>query len=159
SMERYDEAIEMQMRAHAVDPLAHRMDIVTTYLRAGRFDEALRSVIRVIEVEPHLALAHLTLGWGYLLTGKKDEGLASVEKAVSLAPDSTLYLAQLGQAYAQVGRTGEARDILRQLDALRGTRYVSPYHMAYVHEGLGEHGRALDWLEAAYEQRAGGIFG
>ena len=85
SLERYDEAIEMQTRAHAVDPLAHRMDIVTTYLRAGRYDEALRSVIRVIDVEPHLALAHLTLGWVYLLTGKKDEGIASVEKAVSLS--------------------------------------------------------------------------
>jgi len=159
SVERYDEAIEMQTRAHEVDPLAHRMDIVTTYLRAGRFEEALRSVIRVIEVEPHLPLAHLTLGWVYLLTGKKDEGIASMEKAVALSPDSTLYLAQLGQAYAQVGRTEEARDILRRLEALQQKRYVSPYHMAYVHEGLGEHERALDWLEAAYEQRAGGIFG
>jgi len=159
SVERYDEAIEMQLQAHAVDPLAHRMDIVTTYLRAGRYEEALRSVIRVIEVEPHLPLAHLTLGWVYLLTGKQDEGLASIEKGVSLAPDSSLYLAQLGQAYARVGRTAEAREILRQLEALQQVRYVSPYHMAYVHAGLGEDERALSWLEAAYEQRAGGIFG
>jgi serine/threonine-protein kinase len=159
SLERYDEAIEMQQRAHAVDPLAHRMDIVTTYLRAGRYDEALRSVIRVIEVEPHLPLAHLTLGWVYLLTGKQPEGIASIEKAVALSPESTLYLAQLGQAYARVGRTGEARDILRRLERLQQKQFVSPYHLAYVHAGLGEDDRALDWLEAAYEQRAGGIFG
>ena len=31
--------------------------------------------------------------------------------------------------------------------------------MAYVYTGLGEHERALDWLERAYEERAGGVFG
>ncbi len=49
----------MQRRAHELDPLAHRMDLVTTYLRAGRYEEALRGVTRVLEVEPHLPLAHL----------------------------------------------------------------------------------------------------
>jgi adenylate cyclase len=159
SLERYDEAIEMQQRAHALDPLSHRMDLVTTYLRAGRYDDALRSVLRVIEVEPQLPLAHLTLGWVYILTGRREEGIAAIEKAVSLSPDSTLYMAQMGQAYARVGRTDEARDILRQLEATRAQRYVSPYHMAYIPAGLGQDEAALDWLEAACEQRAGGIFG
>ena len=38
-------------------------------------------------------------------------------------------------------------------------RYVSPYHMAYVHTGLGDYDRAMDWLERACEERAGGVFG
>jgi serine/threonine-protein kinase len=159
SLERYDEAIEMQQRAYLLDPLSHRMDLVTTYLRAGRYDDALRSVLRVIEVEPQLPLAHLTLGWVYLLTGKPEEGIAAIEKAVSLVPDSTLYLAQMGQAYARVGRTDDARAVLRRLEAEQRQHYVSPYHMAYVLAGLGEDELALNWLEAAYEQRAGGIFG
>ena len=46
---------------------------------------------------------------------------------------------------------------MEDLPAARGTDEHE--NMAYVHEGLGEHERALDWLEAAYEQRAGGIFG
>jgi TolB-like protein/predicted Zn-dependent protease len=159
SLERYDEAIEMQRRAHELDPLAHRIDIVTTLLRAGRYDEALRTVTRVLDVEPHLALAHATLGWVYLLTGKPNQGIAALEKAVSLSPDSTLYLAQLGQAFARVGRTEEAREILRRLEELRRQRYVSPYHLAYVYTGLGQDDRAMDWLERAYEERAGGVFG
>jgi serine/threonine-protein kinase len=159
AQERYDEAIDAQQRAFELDPLAHRMDIVTTYLRVGRYDEALRRVTRIVEVEPHLALGYLTLGWTYLLKGMPDEGLAAMRKAVSLSPENTLYIAQLGQAYAQVGRTGEAREVLRQLEELSRRRYVSPYHMAYVHTGLGEQERALDWLERAYEERAGGIWG
>jgi hypothetical protein len=38
-------------------------------------------------------------------------------------------------------------------------RYVSPYHMAYVYTGLGEDDRAIDWLERAYEERAGAVYG
>jgi tetratricopeptide (TPR) repeat protein len=159
AMERYDEAIEMQRRAHELDPLAHRMDIVTTLLRAGRLDEALRAVNRVLEVEPHLALGHATLGWVHLLAGRPDEGIAELRNAVSIAPESTLYLAQLGQALTRVGRTDEAREVLRRLEELSRLRYVSPYHMAYVHTGLGEHEQAMDWLERAYEERAGGVFG
>ena len=159
SLGRYDEAIEMQRRAHELDPLAHRMDIATTLLRAGRYEEGLQAVSRVVEVEPHLGLAHTTLGWAYMLTGKPKEGIASLEKARSLSPDNTLYLAQLGQAYAGVGRLDDARDVLRQLQEIARERYVSPYHFAYVYTGLGEYEQALDWLERAYQQRSGGIFG
>ena len=49
--------------------------------------------------------------------------------------------------------------MLRQLEALSKQRYVSPYHMAYVYTGLGEHDRAMDCLERAHEERSGGIFG
>jgi serine/threonine-protein kinase len=159
ALERYEEAVEMQRRAHELDPLAHRMDIATTYLRAGRYDEALEAVTRVLEAEPHLALAHLTLGWVHLLKGVPEQGIAELQKAVALAPDNTLYLAQLGQALARVGRTEEAREVLRRLEELSRERYVSPYHLAYVHTGLGEYDRAMDWLERAYEERAGGVFG
>jgi serine/threonine protein kinase/Tfp pilus assembly protein PilF len=159
SLERYDEALEMQRRAHELDPLAHRMDLVTTYLRAGRYEEALRGVTRVLEVEPHLPLAHLTLGWVQLLTGRADEGIATLEKGLALSPENTLYLAQVGQAYGMVGRIDESRAMLRRLEELSSRRYVSPYHLAYVHTGLGDKERAMDWLERAYRERAGGIFG
>jgi serine/threonine-protein kinase len=159
ALERYDEAIEMHGRAHELDPLAHRMDTATILLRAGRYDEALGSVTRVLEVEPHFALAHATLGWAYYLKGMPDQGILALQQALSLSPDSTLYLAQLGQAFALVGRTEEAREVLRQLDERSRQRYVSPYHVAYVYTGLGEHERAMDFLERAYQERAGGIFG
>jgi adenylate cyclase len=160
ALERYDEALVMQHRAHELDRLTHRgVDIATTHLRAGRYDDGLRTINRVLEDDPHFALGHATRGWAYLLKGMLDQGIAELQQAVTLAPDSTLYLAQLGQAYARVGRTDEAREVLRRLEELSSQRYVSPYHMAYVHVGLGENDRAMDWLERAYEERAGALFG
>jgi serine/threonine protein kinase/Tfp pilus assembly protein PilF len=159
SLERYDEAIEAQRRAHELEPLKHRMDLVTTYLRAGRYDEALRAVTQILAVEPYLPLAHATLGWVHLLSGREEEGIAALRHAVELSPDNTLYRAQLGQAYARVGQAEPARQILRELEQLSQVRYVSPYHLAYVYTGLGDDERALDALERAYGERAGGIFG
>jgi serine/threonine-protein kinase len=160
AVERYDEAFAMQLRAHELDPLVHRgIDLVTTLIRAGRYDEALQRVARVLDVDPHFALAHATLGWARLLSGAPEQGIAALQRALALSPDSTLYLAQLGEAFGMVGRTEEARDVLRRLEELGTKRYVSPYHMAYVYTGLGEADRAIDWLERAYEQRAGALFG
>ncbi len=156
---RYDEALAVQRRAHELDPLAHRLDAATTLLRAGRFEEAIRHVIRVVELEPEFVNARATLGWAYLLSGMPAEGIAQLERAAALAPESTLLLSQLGQAYGRVGRHGEAREILARLEAMSRQRYVSPYHLAYVYTGLGEQERAMDWLERAYEERAGGVYG
>jgi len=158
-LERYDEAIAMQRRASELDPLAHRMDIATTMLRAGRYDEALDTINRVVASDPHFALAHATLGWAHLLRGQMDQGIGALQQALALSPESTLFLGQLGQAYARAGRTNEARDVLRRLEEMSKQRYVSPYHIAYVYTGLGEYDRAMDWLERAYEERAGAMFG
>jgi hypothetical protein len=47
--------------------------------------------------------------------------------------------------------------IANRLEQLATTRYVSPYHLAYVFTGLHEQERALDYLEQALAQRADGI--
>lgn len=158
---RWDEALEMQRRAQALDPLTavHSSDIASTLLRAGRFDEALQEAQRLVELHPDFPLGDSTLGWAYLKTGMGDQGLAELERAVSLAPDNTMLVAQLGQARAMSGKESEARALLRQLEALSLHRYVPPYHMAYLYTGLGEQDKAIDCLEQAYEERAGGLYG
>jgi serine/threonine protein kinase/Tfp pilus assembly protein PilF len=158
-LERYDEALALVKRAQELDPLAHRSDVANTLIRAGRYEEALESALRSVEFEPDHARSRSTLGWAYLKNGLIEEGLAELEKAVTLVPGNTLYLAQLGQAYGKVGRTEKAREVLRQLNQLSEERYISPYHMAYLHTGLGEIGQAMDFLEQAYEERSGSVFG
>jgi hypothetical protein len=38
-------------------------------------------------------------------------------------------------------------------------QYVSPYHLAYVYTGLGEHDRAVECLDRAYSESASGLYG
>ena len=161
ALERYDEAIAAQRRAQELDPLTavHSSDIASTLLRADRYDEAMQEAKRLIEMQPDFPMGHSTLGWAYVKKGMCDKGLAELQKAVSLNTDNTMLVAQLGQAYALVGKVYEAREVLQQLEELSRQRYVPPTHMAYVYTGLGDQDKAIDSLEQAYEERAGGVYG
>lgn len=156
---RYDEAISLQQRARELDPLAHRMDAVTTLLRAGRYSEAVVVAEDMVDFDSGYDRARATLGWAYFLSGRKEEGLAELESAVAVSRSNTLWLGQLGEAYGMAGNTTKARGILRELEELAKTSYVSPYHFAYVYTGLGEIDTALDLLERAVAARTGPAYG
>ena len=156
---RQDESIAMQRRAQELNPVDHRSDYANSLMRAERYEDARDEAKRAVELDPLYDRLRATLGWSLIRLGRRDEGIAELERAVSLTPSSTTWLAQLGQAYAEAGRVAEARDILRRLSELATRQYVSPYHMAYVLTGLGEHDQAMDWLEKAYSEKAGAIYG
>jgi hypothetical protein len=155
ALARFDEALALQHRAHELDPLAHRLDGVTTLLRAGRYAEALAAATDAIEFDPSYDRAQATLGWAYFFSGKQAEGLAELERAVSINRSNTIWLGQLGQAYAMAGQTAKARQILRELEKRARDSFVSPYHFAYVYTGLGDHDRAMDFLERAVTDHTG----
>jgi eukaryotic-like serine/threonine-protein kinase len=159
AMGRHDDALVELRRAQQLDPLAHRVDVTTTLVRAGRYEEAVQAIEPAVQLDPQNARARATLAWAYFLQGLHDRGLAELERAAMLSPGSTLFLAQLGQAYGMAGHTAKSRDVLQQLETMAAQRYVSPYHMAYVHTGLGEPDRAMDWLERAFDERAGAVYG
>ena len=152
---RFDEAIALQERAHELSPLAHRMDRITTLLRAGRFEEAVPKAEEAVEFEPGYDRARSTLGWSYFLSGNQSAGIAELERAVAASPGNSLWLGQLGQAYAMTGDRERARAIIGQLEEIARDKYVSPYHFAYVYTGLGDADRALDYLEQAVIARTG----
>jgi eukaryotic-like serine/threonine-protein kinase len=156
---RYDESYALVKRAQELDPLTHRADVASALLRAGRYREALEQALSSVEFDPQYARARATLAWAYVKNGKVDEGIAELERSVAFAPEDTMLLGQLGEAYAIAGRSAEARDVQQRLEQLSRQRYVSPYHLAYVPAGLGDAETAIDWLEKASQERAGGIYG
>jgi serine/threonine-protein kinase len=161
SVERHGESILALQKARELDPLAAaiRSDLATKLLRAGHYEAAAREARHLLALEPRFPMAHSTLGWACLKLGRTEEGLAALAEAVAAAPDNNMLLAQLGQAYAEVGRLEKAEAVLKRLQQIGRERYVSPYHMAYLYTGLGDHDRAVDYLEQAYEERASGLYG
>jgi len=156
---RHDEALALEARAQELDPLMYRSDLATELLRAGRYEEALQAALRCVEVEPQYARGHAALGWAYLKTGLAERGLAELKQAAALSTDNPLFLSQLGAAYGLDGQTEKAREVVHQLEELSRRGNLSPYHLAYVYTGLGEHETALNLLERAYEERVGGVYG
>jgi serine/threonine-protein kinase len=156
---RFDEALTLHRRAQELDPLAHRVDLVTTLVRAGRYDEAIARGTDALTVDRDYDRARATLGWAYFMSGRHDDGIAELERAAAVAPENTLWLGQLGEAYGLAGATTKAHAVLQALEERARCAYVSPYHFAYVHAGLGQLDRAMDWLERAVAARTGPAYG
>ncbi|MGH7586564.1 MAG: protein kinase domain-containing protein [Gemmatimonadales bacterium] len=158
ALSRHDEAIALQQRALELDPLAHKVDVATAYLRAGRYDEGLEAARRAVEFDGDDPRARSTLGWALLGQGRREAGFAELTRAVEVS-DNSQWLAQLGQAHALHGEPARAREVLATLAERARTRFVSPYHLAYVYVGLGEYDTAMDLLENAFEQQTGAPYG
>ena len=159
SLERYDDALREVRRARELDPIIIQSDVAATLLRADRNEEALDEARRMVMIESGSPRCNSMLGWALIFNGDHAAGIASLERSVALAPGLTMFQSQLGQAYAMTGNIEQARIILEELRDRATREFVSPYHFAYIHAGLGEADLAIDWLESAYEKRSGYIFG
>lgn len=60
--------------------------------------------------------------------------------------------------FAGVDRA-KAREVLQELEVRARSGYVSPYHFAYVHAGLGEVDQAMEMVERAVTERGGPAYG
>ena len=76
---------------------------------------------------------------------------------MALSGGDQAFLAVLGCAYGASGRTREAGKVLEELREVGTRGYLDPTNVALVHVGLGDTDQVVDWLNKAYEDRAGWI--
>ena len=121
---------------------------------ARQYDQAISQLLNTIEMDPTYLLAHIVLGQCYEQKGKYSEAVTELHKAALLSPDSPPVLAALGHAYAVAGKRAEASQILVQLKSLSARRYVSPFYLALLYIGLGDHEQAIAWLDRGFDDRS-----
>ena len=155
AMGRQEEAIGEIELAQEIDPLSLAIsnDLAWNYYMAGECDLALEQCLRTLEMEPGFAAARTTLGLAYEQTGQLKEAIAALEKARDGSGGNPVPLAWLAHALALNDGKREAKAVLSQLKDLAKRCYVAPYTVAVVYAGLGDKGRALEWLEKAVEER------
>jgi TolB-like protein/Tfp pilus assembly protein PilF len=156
----FDRAIAEGKRAVELDPLSLiiNADLGQDYFNARRYDEASAQLRKTIEMDPRFYYAHRSMGQVWQLKGQLNGAIAQYRKAVELNDDPYV-LALLGQAYARAGHREEAQKILARLNEEAKSRYVSAYSFALMYLALGDKERAIDEIERAYRERAGGDVG
>lgn len=157
-LRRHDEAIAAGRRAQELDPLAPiiTMDLARSLVAANRFDEAIEQARAVIDRAPDFWIGHLYLCISLTSKGQYAEAIAACETAWSLS-GNPWSLARLAGAHALAGNELEVRRIEVQLTEIAGERYVSPHWMGYLYAGIGEDGKAIEWLRRGVETRTGWI--
>jgi serine/threonine protein kinase/Flp pilus assembly protein TadD len=146
---RFDESIREAKRACEIDPINPFNSYILAWClyQARRYDEGIAQSRRLLQSEPHYGSARFHLTLALRRVGRYEEAVAEALKAIELLGEIPMFIAALGSAYAEAGRTEEARRVLDKLREMEATRYVSPYHRAFVHIYLGERGEALRLLE------------
>jgi DNA-binding winged helix-turn-helix (wHTH) protein/tetratricopeptide (TPR) repeat protein len=145
---RHQRAIAEIKRARELDPLSLIINAVEGNILffAGKHNEALDRLNKTIDLEPNFWLSHLFLSRVYSEKGMHVEAVAAAKKAGEISGNSQSS-AYRAYALAKWGKLIEARALLEELLELSATRYVPPYNIAIVYNGLGERKKALDYLE------------
>ncbi len=122
-------------------------------IHAGQTDEALARLQKTFELGPNFWMAHLFASSAYIEKGMLAEAGDEARKARELSGASTHPIAFLGYSLAKSGKPAEARVVLEDLLRLSTERYVSPYNIALIYNGLDERDKTLTWLERGYKER------
>ena len=119
---------------------------------SGHQAEAERQLRIALRTDSTFAVGHLYLGRVLQFNGQLDSALshfAAMGPLRAWVPT----IAGEGYVYAQQGPVDRARQVLRQLDSLSRTEYVTAYAVALVHAALGERDSAFVWLNKAVDER------
>ncbi len=151
---RHDEALLEVKRARELDPLFPFAGALEGQIlnHAGRTDEALDRLNKTFELAPNFWFPHLFASSVYSTKGMYSEAVAEARKAKEFAPAQTASDAFGGYALAKSGNFAEAQALLDGLLKLSTTRFVPPYHIALIYNGLGQTEKSLEWLEKGIEQ-------
>ena len=151
---RHAQALAEIKLARELDPLSLGTNALEGQILffAGKYDEALDRLNKTIDLEPNFWLSHLFISRVYGEKGMHTEAVAAANKAGELSGNSQSS-AYRAYALAKWGKLTEARAVLEELLKLSTTRYVPPYNIALVYNGLGEREKALDYLEKGYAEK------
>jgi TolB-like protein/DNA-binding winged helix-turn-helix (wHTH) protein/Flp pilus assembly protein TadD len=154
-MGRSAEALRELKKGQELDPLntlGWGLGVALFYAR--RYDESIAQLNKVLEKAPDFALPKAAIGWNYAQERMYPEAIAACQSAISSAPEDQIVLGGCGWVYALAGRRQDALAALGRLKKLSARLHLDPYIVALLYDGLGDNGRAMEWLERAYRERS-----
>jgi tetratricopeptide (TPR) repeat protein len=154
--QRFDEALREAQRALYLAPMSARFELgpAEVYLSTGRYNEALEAADKALAVDSINGGIYLLRAYVYGEQQRYDQAVEAAKKCIALGWD-VHGRAILGYYYAKSNRRMEALKLVDTLTAKWQARNGEPglsdvaISIAQIYAGLGDPGRALDWLERA----------
>lgn len=152
----FDEAVAEHRCALELDPISLAVNRNTglALFMARQYDQAIAQLRKTLEMDPTFVLTREYLGMACVGNGLCKEGIVECENAAAPASAGPYAISALGYVYAVCGKKTEAQNVLTRLNALAEQKYISPRFAASIYAGLREKDKALESLNAAYEDRS-----
>jgi tetratricopeptide (TPR) repeat protein len=148
---RLDEAVAEGKRAAELDPLSPQMllDAIFALAWQGKYEPAKDLSRKALDLDPTNPYAQWGIGWTDIAAGKVAAAVPELQKAVAIGSPSQV-AGFLGYAYGKTGNRAGAMAVIEELNRKSLHGYVPPFNLAIVYLGMGDSGRAMDYLEQAY---------
>ena len=142
----FDESVRRQAETLARNPLdnAELFFAGWFYYFAGRLEDSLATLHRLLELNPSFEDAHAIVANILLAKGMNDEALAETQKET----DEAAKLQVLARVYWAMGRKADARQALTQLEAKYAD--IDAFDIACVYAERKDLDAAFKWLDRAY---------
>jgi tetratricopeptide (TPR) repeat protein len=145
-----DEAVAEFRRSIEIDPVdvTYTCNLASLYWWIGRSKEALQEAEKALQLDPNSAYALGIMGSALGNMGMYDKAIEVHKKGIAISPD---FEHDLGVTYALAGQKDKALEIATKLEKTNIAWYT--YGIAEIYATLGDHDKAIYWIEEAYKQR------
>jgi eukaryotic-like serine/threonine-protein kinase len=148
---RLEEAIAEGRRAAELDPLSPQipLDAALAFAWKGEYGTARELTRKAADLDPTLFMAPWVAGWIEIQAGRIGAAVAEFEKAEAMGSPAfvSAWLAYAQGVSGDRARAGAGLEALTKR-SLHGT--PTPFDLALVHLGRGDHARTLGLLERAH---------
>ncbi len=155
----YDQAIACwQLTLELLDPDEEQQSFVILYRNIGhigimarRYQEAITTLTKAVELNPHMASSHDSLGTAYRKHGDLDSALHCYHNALKVDPQWANSLNNIGICYYKQGKKEQAIQQFQRALEIKPSHHEAHFRLGkcYVHEGNKE--LALCHLHQAYD--------
>jgi len=152
---RQEESLKEIDQAAKLDPVSSLVGAIKGQIlfQARRYSEAIEELHATLEMDPNFWIAQIVIGKNYERLGRYEAALQAFHNAEKSWGGVSEPISLTAYTYAVSGRRQQAEHILSAMLATSRTRYVPPYNIAMVYQGLGNSDEALKWLDKAYAER------
>jgi TolB-like protein/Tfp pilus assembly protein PilF len=153
------DAIAEAEHARRLDPVspATQSNLTSILWLARKHERAIEESKRVLELSPEFPDGYEDLGRNLEALGEIEQAEKAFLRAAQLSHDSPGSLASLGHLYGTAGKREQALAIMRKLDTVSRTMYVSPYAFALICLALDLRDDAFLYLDKAYDERSSAL--
>jgi serine/threonine-protein kinase len=157
SLGRFDDAVASARRAAELDPLSPVIHnaVAAALTVAERYDESLEQMQKVIDAGFAIPMTYELAGTLYARKGFEGRGVEFILTALSALSNDEEIKKSLRNAFAESGYKGFWRRWLELAVDEQKIPIPSKFHIASRYAFIGDAERAFEWLEKAYEERAG----
>lgn len=137
-----------------LDPLSSLIRASTAWLHywTREYDRAIAQARSALALDGDCLQAYYVLGGAACFKGSFAEAVEAARSATHRSSDP-LTLGLFGLICGLAGEREQADAVLRQMQERAASEYVPSVCLAWLHLGLGDVEKALDWVERAYEER------